>query len=160
MAERATHREKLRADSSPRLNLAIDKMGIFHGPLREELIQRPWPQSKEQNITLDYLPGKASPSSVTVAPRSSTSLPACLPACLPSFLPSFLPSSLPFFLPSLLLPSFLLSPSFPPSFLFFFLQDFYLFYVCEYTVAVLRHTRREHQIPLQMVVSHHVVAGN
>jgi hypothetical protein len=29
--------------------------------------------------------------------------------------------------------------------------------VCEYTV--FRHTRRGHQIPLQMVVSHHVVAG-
>jgi hypothetical protein len=31
---------------------------------------------------------------------------------------------------------------------------------CEYTVAVFRHTRREHQILLQMAVSHHVVAGN
>jgi hypothetical protein len=31
--------------------------------------------------------------------------------------------------------------------------------VCEYTVDVYRHTRREHQIPLQMVVSHHVVLG-
>jgi hypothetical protein len=36
----------------------------------------------------------------------------------------------------------------------------YLFYVYEYTVAVFRHTRRGHQIQLQMVVSHHVVAGN
>jgi hypothetical protein len=36
----------------------------------------------------------------------------------------------------------------------------YLFYVYEYTVAVLNHTRRVHQILLQMVVSHHVVAGN
>jgi hypothetical protein len=36
----------------------------------------------------------------------------------------------------------------------------YLFKVCEYTVPVFRHTRREHQFPLQMVVSHHVVAGN
>jgi hypothetical protein len=35
-----------------------------------------------------------------------------------------------------------------------------LFYLYEYTVAVSRHTRRGHQIPLQMVVSHHVVAGN
>jgi hypothetical protein len=34
-----------------------------------------------------------------------------------------------------------------------------LFYAYEYTVAVFRHTRRGHQIPLQMVVSHHVVAG-
>ena len=36
----------------------------------------------------------------------------------------------------------------------------YLFYVYGYTVAVFRHTRRGHQTPLQMVVSHHVVAGN
>jgi hypothetical protein len=35
-----------------------------------------------------------------------------------------------------------------------------LLYACEYIVAVFRHTRRGHQIPLQMVVSHHVVAGN
>ena len=36
----------------------------------------------------------------------------------------------------------------------------YLFYGCKYTVAVLKHTRRGHQILLQKVVSHHVVAGN
>ena len=36
----------------------------------------------------------------------------------------------------------------------------YLFYVYEYTVALFRHTRRGHWIPLQMVVSHHEVAGN
>jgi hypothetical protein len=36
----------------------------------------------------------------------------------------------------------------------------YLFYVYEYTIALFRHTRRGHQIPLQIVVSHHVVAGN
>jgi hypothetical protein len=36
----------------------------------------------------------------------------------------------------------------------------YLFYVYEYTVAVIRHTRRGHRIPLQMVVNNHVVAGN
>jgi hypothetical protein len=36
----------------------------------------------------------------------------------------------------------------------------YLFIYYEYTVAVFRHTRRGHQIPLPMVVSHHVVAGN
>jgi hypothetical protein len=35
----------------------------------------------------------------------------------------------------------------------------HLFNVYEYTVAVFRHTRRGYQIPLQMVVSHHVVAG-
>jgi hypothetical protein len=33
-------------------------------------------------------------------------------------------------------------------------------YVYEYTIAVFRYTRRGHQIPLQMVVSQHVVAGN
>jgi hypothetical protein len=34
-----------------------------------------------------------------------------------------------------------------------------LFYVYEYIVAVFRYIRRGYQIPLQMVVSHHVVAG-
>jgi len=34
----------------------------------------------------------------------------------------------------------------------------YMYFV--YTVAVCRHTSRGHQILLQMVVSHHVVAGN
>jgi hypothetical protein len=33
-----------------------------------------------------------------------------------------------------------------------------LFYVCPYAVTVFRHTRRGHRIPLQMVVSRHVVA--
>ena len=42
----------------------------------------------------------------------------------------------------------------------YFLKDFYLFYFYEYTVAVFRHIRREHQIPLEIVVSHHVVAEN
>ena len=32
--------------------------------------------------------------------------------------------------------------------------------ISKYTVAVFRHTRRERQISLLMVVSHHVVAGN
>jgi hypothetical protein len=44
-----------------------------------------------------------------------------------------------------------------PENLFFF--KIYLFIICKYTVAVFRHTRRGSQIPLQMVVSHHVVAG-
>jgi hypothetical protein len=35
-----------------------------------------------------------------------------------------------------------------------------LLYFYEYTVAVFRHTRRGHWIPLQMVVSHHVLVGN
>jgi hypothetical protein len=47
----------------------------------------------------------------------------------------------------------------PPQAVFFSFLENCLFYVYEYTVAVFRHTRREHQIPLQMVVSHHVVAG-
>jgi hypothetical protein len=34
------------------------------------------------------------------------------------------------------------------------------FYAHNYTVVVFRQTRREYWIPLQMVVSHHVVAGN
>ena len=33
-------------------------------------------------------------------------------------------------------------------------------YVCEYTVVLFRHTRRGHQISLQLVVSYHVVAEN
>jgi hypothetical protein len=33
-------------------------------------------------------------------------------------------------------------------------------YLFEYTVAVFRHTRRGHQISLQMVVSYNVVAEN
>jgi hypothetical protein len=37
---------------------------------------------------------------------------------------------------------------------------FFKFYLYEYSVAVFRHTRRGHQISLQMVMSHHVVAGN
>jgi hypothetical protein len=40
---------------------------------------------------------------------------------------------------------------------FFLLQRF--IYVYEYTLAVFRHTGREHPISLWMVVSHHVVAG-
>jgi hypothetical protein len=50
-----------------------------------------------------------------------------------------------------------LSPSLPlslsPS------LNFILFHIYEYMVAVFRHTRRGHQISLQMVVSHCVVAG-
>jgi hypothetical protein len=34
-----------------------------------------------------------------------------------------------------------------------------LFIIHKYTVAVFRHTRRGHQISLQVIVSHHVVAG-
>jgi hypothetical protein len=38
-------------------------------------------------------------------------------------------------------------------------KKIYLFIICKYTVAVLRHSRRGSQISLWMVVSHHVVAG-
>jgi hypothetical protein len=40
-----------------------------------------------------------------------------------------------------------------------FVLKVYLFIVYKYTVAVFRHTRRRYQISLQMVVSHHMVAG-
>lgn len=43
-------------------------------------------------------------------------------------------------------------------FLFSFSKE--LFIVYEYTVAVLKHPRRGHEIPLQMGVSYHVVVGN
>jgi hypothetical protein len=45
------------------------------------------------------------------------------------------------------------------SWCFFFLFKIYLLVICKYTVAVFRHSRRGSQISLQMVVSHHVVAG-
>ena len=40
-----------------------------------------------------------------------------------------------------------------------FLRFFFIYYYSKYTVAIFRHTRRGSQILLQMVVSHHVVAG-
>ena len=40
---------------------------------------------------------------------------------------------------------------------FIFLK-IYLLFICKYTVAVFRHTRRGCQMSLRMVVSHHVVA--
>jgi hypothetical protein len=43
---------------------------------------------------------------------------------------------------------------------FKFSKKFYLLYLYEYTVALFRHTRRGPWIPIQMVGSHHVVAGN
>jgi hypothetical protein len=36
----------------------------------------------------------------------------------------------------------------------------YFFYLYDYMVAVFRLTKRGHWIPIQMVVSHHVVAEN
>jgi hypothetical protein len=39
-------------------------------------------------------------------------------------------------------------------------KKIYLFHVYEYTVAVFRQIRRGHQIPLQILVRHHVVLGN
>ena len=48
-------------------------------------------------------------------------------------------------------------------FFFVFLPGFFIIIIiiiiCKYTVAVFRHSRRGSQISLQMVVSHHVVAG-
>jgi hypothetical protein len=35
----------------------------------------------------------------------------------------------------------------------------FIYFMYEYIIAVFRHTRKGRQIPLQMVVSHHVVAG-
>jgi hypothetical protein len=63
---------------------------------------------------------------------------------------------------SLSFPAWTLSSMYLTLFLLFdfsFLK-IYLFYLYEYTVAVFRHTRRGHQIPLQIVVSHHVIGGN
>jgi hypothetical protein len=47
--------------------------------------------------------------------------------------------------------------NFQESILFFFKYLFII--ISKFTVAVFRHTRRGHPISLQMVVSHHVVAG-
>jgi hypothetical protein len=44
------------------------------------------------------------------------------------------------------------------TYLFTYLK-IHVFIICKYTAAVFRCTRRMHQIPLQMVVSHHVIAG-
>jgi hypothetical protein len=45
-------------------------------------------------------------------------------------------------------------------FFFFFFKSYLFIIICKYTVAVFGHSRRGHQIPLEMVVSHHVVAEN
>jgi hypothetical protein len=47
-----------------------------------------------------------------------------------------------------------------PRIFFLFFKDLFIYFIYEYTVAVFRHIRKGHQIPLQMVVSHRVVAGN
>jgi hypothetical protein len=44
--------------------------------------------------------------------------------------------------------------------LFFTFLKIDLFIICKYTVAIFRNPRRRRQTSLQMVVSHHVVAGN
>ena len=44
-------------------------------------------------------------------------------------------------------------------FLFLFFKDLFIV-ICKYIVAIFRHTRRGHQVPLLVVVSHHVVFGN
>jgi hypothetical protein len=43
--------------------------------------------------------------------------------------------------------------------LFIYFLKIYLFILNNYTIAVFIHTRRGCQISLQVVVSHHVVAG-
>jgi hypothetical protein len=43
---------------------------------------------------------------------------------------------------------------------FFLFLKIYLFILYEYIIAVFRHIRRGHWITIQMVVSHHVGAGN
>jgi len=86
-------------------------------------------------------------------------LPLLIPQCLA--FQGFFPSC-GFLLPDYLLQKHSHSYLFLDSFLSFFLKTFFvnLFSVyVEYTVAVFRHTRRGYQIPLQMAVSHHVVAG-
>jgi hypothetical protein len=57
---------------------------------------------------------------------------------------------------------FFSSPSLSsPTSSFFFLLLFLNIYLFIYLMyAVFRHTRRGHRIPLHMVVSHHVIAGN
>jgi len=47
---------------------------------------------------------------------------------------------------------------FLPATFIIFKQDVLIIYM--YIITVFRHTRRGHQIPLQMVMSHHVIAGN
>jgi len=53
-----------------------------------------------------------------------------------------------------------LSLSLSLSLRFNYFFKFFLFILYKYTVSVFSHTRRGNRIPLQMVVSHHVVAGN
>ena len=77
----------------------------------------------------------------------------CLPASL-GLAPHTVTWALPIKQKSRQYPTYLLTGQ---SFFFF---KIYLFYVYEYTIAFYRYTRRGHQTPLQMVVSHRVVAGN
>jgi hypothetical protein len=44
--------------------------------------------------------------------------------------------------------------------LMFYIQFLKEYFMYMSSAAVLRHTRRGHQIPPQMVMSHYVVAGN
>jgi hypothetical protein len=43
---------------------------------------------------------------------------------------------------------------------FFLSSDSFIYFFYMSTLSLSPDTRREHQTPLQMVVSHHVVAGN
>jgi hypothetical protein len=51
-------------------------------------------------------------------------------------------------------------PTARPLFIFYKKRWINLFNLCEYTLDLFRHTRRRHQIPSRVVVSHHAVAGS
>ena len=76
----------------------------------------------------------------------------------PFFLPSFLFFSFLFFLPSFLffLPSFLLKIIS----LLIFLKIYLFLFIWVHCSCLQTHSRRVHWVPLQIAVSHHVVAGN
>ena len=154
--------------------LAHSLTGCLTGHLPQMQILAIWlGTSQAESLPCKHMP-RALSGSFSFLPRSPplTHLPPLLFAPplpnlpLPSSPPSFpLCPSLLFLLPSPSFPSF--SQFYPsplyirkgvPSFLL--VIYLFLFYIYEYTVTVFRHTRRGHQIPLQMVVGHHVVVGN
>ena len=51
------------------------------------------------------------------------------------------------------------SLSYPWVILIYFLKGLFVYFMYMSTITVLKHTRRGHLIPLQMLVNHHVVAG-
>jgi len=72
-----------------------------------------------------------------------------------NFIPLYILHSAAMYISSIMLHAFMLCNVV----LFFLKKIIYLVYIYEYTVTVLRHARRGHQIPLQMAVNHHVVLG-